>query len=286
MSISIGDATSVAAVDRDDLEREFGGEERLPFRESRRGGVILGALPFAIIVGLWAILSSHRPNGWRFAVPKFDATMHAVWLDLFVNFDGWRATEATLEEALIGLLIAAAGGILLGTLLGLMRTIEVTFYPTIIAFNAVPKVAIAPLLLLIFGFGPSSKIALAATVAFFPVLVSTRQGMGQMRLDEIDLLRSLEASAWQVFYKVRLPRAIPSIFAGIQVGLVFALIGAVVGELVGGYGTGFGYLITIREARLDVPGMYSALIILSLVGVVLTLLIRTSDRLFSNWQES
>ena len=269
-----------------ELAHEARGEERLRFRDTRVGAVVLGTLPFVLLFGLWALLSSHRPNGWRFAVPKFGETMHAIRLDLFVTYDGWRAIEATLEETVIGLLIAVGAGLVFGVLLGLVRTAEVTLYPTIIAFNAIPKVAVAPVLLLIFGFGPNAKIALAAAVAFFPVLVSTRQGMGQIRLDEIDLLRSLQASPWQMFYKVRLPRAVPSIFAGIQVGFVFALIGAVVGELVGGYGNGFGYLLTLRENRLDVPGMYSALIILSVVGVVLTLLIRASDRLFSNWQES
>jgi NitT/TauT family transport system permease protein len=159
----------------------------------------------------------------------------------------------------------------------------VFFYPLLVFFQAVPKVALAPVWLIAFGFGIGSKIALAAMVAFFPLLVGVIVGMAATRREEFELMRSLRASAWQIFRKVRVPRAIPSIFGALEVAILFALIGAVVGEFVGAQ-AGLGYLIQFRSARLDLGGVFSPLIVLSIIGLVLDLSAKWLGRRLMRWE--
>jgi len=211
--------------------------------------------------------------------------MDALKSDLFVSGSAWPAVRVTFEEAALGLLIAAIPAIALAVLMGLSPLVEIILYPIVVLLQAIPKVAFAPILLLVFGYGISSKIALAVMVAFFPVLVNAVTGMRAARLDEIDLLRSMQGSAWQIFTKVRVRRAIPSIFAGLQVGFVFALLGAVFGEFVGGT-AGLGTVISIRSAQLDIPGVFSGIIEISVLGVVASLILRLVGSRISNWQES
>src|SRR5262249_31225109 len=142
---------------------------------------------------------------------------------------------------------------------------------------------LAPLWLIVFGYGLGSKIALAAMVAFFPMLVGVVVGMKATRIEEFELMRMLRATRWQVFRKVRLPRAVPSMFGGLEVGGIFALVGAVVGEFVGARG-GLGYLIEFRSARLDLPGIFSPLIVLSLIGVVLDLGVKALGKRLMSWE--
>jgi NitT/TauT family transport system permease protein len=218
-------------------------------------------------------------------VPKFQPTVHALFSDVFVTHVGVRAAETTLKEAALGLLVAGALGLIIGSLMGLVRIVELVLYPLVITIQSVPKIALAPLMLLIFGFGIGSKVATAAIVAFLPILVNVMHSMKLQRLDEVDMLRSLGASRWQLFYKLRVLRALPVIFAGFQVGVVFALLGAVVGEFLSG-SAGLGYLVNLRTNQLQVPGLFSAIIILAAIGIILNLMLRLAGRVFANWQES
>ena len=181
------------------------------------------------------------------------------------------------------MLIAVVAALLIGVLIGRSELLERTFYPIIVFFQAVPKVALAPVWLIVFGFGIGSKVALAAMVGFFPMLVGVIVGMSAMRRDEVELMRSLKATQWQIFTKVQLPRAVPSIFGGLEVGLLFALIGAVVGEFVGAR-AGLGYLINFRSSRLDLPGVFSPLIVLAVIGLALDLMAKFIGRRLMTWQ--
>jgi NitT/TauT family transport system permease protein len=165
----------------------------------------------------------------------------------------------------------------------LSKFLEVFFYPLLVFFQAVPKVALAPVWLIAFGFGVGSKIALAAMVAFFPLLVGVIVGMAATRHEEFELMRSLRASAWQIFWKVRVPRAIPSVFGALEVAMLFALIGAVVGEFVGAQ-AGLGYLIQFRSSRLDLGGVFSPLIVLSIIGLILDLSTKRLGRYLMRWE--
>jgi len=125
----------------------------------------------------------------------------------------------TLYEALLGFCIAAATGIILGALIAQFRVVEQTFYPYLVALQTLPKIAIAPLIIVWFGFGISSKVIIAATVAFFPVLVNVIVGLKTIDAAKLDLMRSLRASRWQTFRLVTFPNALPFVFAGLDIAL-------------------------------------------------------------------
>lgn len=255
------------------------------FLETRPGRVLLGVVPFVVALLVWAALPWWRPEFLRLALPPLDEVINALYNDIFVTQNGITGTRFTLTAWFGGLAVAAVPAVLLGIGLGLVRAMHTLFYPLIVAVQAIPLIALAPLIILVFGFGVSSKVVMASIVAFFPIMVGVMQGVRSVRSDEIDLLRTLNATRWQIFMQVRLPRAVPSTFGGLQVASVFALIGAVVGEFIGAT-DGLGYLIALRSARLQVPGIYSAIILISVLAVLLNLLLSFLDRRLTSWEET
>jgi NitT/TauT family transport system permease protein len=189
----------------------------------------------------------------------------------------------TLMELLGGFAIAVVGGICMGALIVEVRMIERVVYPLIVAVQSLPKIALAPLMLMWIGFGLSSKIAMAALVAFFPMLVNTIAGLRSADRDMNQLFRSLRASRLQVLWHLRLPAAAPFIVAGLDVAFVFALLGAIVGEFVGA-SSGLGYAIMQLQFQLDTPGVFAILVILSLTGLMGHLVIGEVGRRIAFWQ--
>ena len=189
----------------------------------------------------------------------------------------------TLFEMLSGFLIAALGGMLTGALIVEFRIIERVFYPLIVAVQSLPKIALAPLMLMWIGFGLSSKVAMAALVAFFPVLVNTIAGLRASDRDMNQLFRSLRASRVQALWYLKLPAATPFIIAGLDVAFVFALLGAIVGEFVGA-ASGLGYAIMQLQFQLDTPGVFAILVILALIGLTGHVAIRALGRRVAFWQ--
>ena len=174
----------------------------------------------------------------------------------------------TLLETLLGFLLGSALGFLLGAAVALNRYVEYFFYPYIVMFQSVPKVALAPLIVVWFGLGLKSQVVNAALVACFPLLVNTIAGMKSADEDRINLMRSLAASNRQVFWMLRLPSALPFVMAGLEVAMIFALIGAIVAEFVGAE-AGLGMLIQSMNFSMDVAGQFSVLLILSILGLLL-----------------
>jgi NitT/TauT family transport system permease protein len=191
----------------------------------------------------------------------------------------------TLYESLLGFLIAAAAGIALGTVIAQFRLIERTLYPYLVAFQTLPKIAIAPLLIVWFGFGLSSKVVIAALVAFFPVLVNVIVGLKTVDAGKLDLMRSLDASRWQTFRLVAFPNALPFVFAGLDIAIVFSVLGAIVGEFVGSQ-RGLGNLILQFHTSLDIAGMFAVLIMLAVLGVGLHLIMQAIQRRVIFWAET
>ena len=234
----------------------------------RHVGRWIGVIPFVLWIILWELLSIANIQALRYVVPSLPAVVEALWTDIasgeiVVHF------QTTIVEILSGFGIAAVSGLVIGTAIALSPLLDRLMYPTIVFFQSMPKIALAPLWLIVFGFGIGSKIALSAMVAFFPMLISVIIGMKAMRREEAELMRSLRSTPAQTFWKVRVPRALPAIFGGIQIAAVFALTGAVVAEFVGAE-AGLGYLIDFRSSRLDLPGVFSPLIVLAVVGLLLT----------------
>lgn len=178
----------------------------------------------------------------------------------------WPHLFTTTITILSGLGIGILAGLGFGALVGVLPAVERLIYPYIVALQTVPKIAIAPLFVLWFGYGIASKIVVAALISFFPVLVAVIAGLRSADRDQIDMMYLFGASRWQSFLHLRLFAALPMLFAGIEIASVMAVIGAVVGEFVGAQ-AGLGYLITSMNFNLDVPGVFAVLIVLSSIGI-------------------
>ena len=191
----------------------------------------------------------------------------------------------TLVETLLGFLVGSLLGFSLGTAVALNRFVDYFLYPYIVMFQSLPKVALAPIIVIWFGLGISSMVVNAALVAFFPLLVNTMVGLRSADEDRVNLMRSLAATERQIFWMLRLPSALPFVMAGLDVAMIFALIGAIVGEFVGSR-AGLGMLIQSMNFNMDVAGQFSILIVLSVVGLVLNKGIAVIRRRVLFWDPS
>jgi NitT/TauT family transport system permease protein len=190
----------------------------------------------------------------------------------------------TVFRALSGFAIAAVFGVALGALVCQFRIVERTVYPWVVALQTVPKIAIAPLILVWCGYGSLSKIVTATLVAFFPVVVNTIAGLRSCEPGKLDLMRSLKASRWQTFRMVELPNALPFIFAGLSVAVIFSMLGALVGEFVGSK-DGIGFLILDANYQLNIPRVFALLILLALYGICCHVLLQFLNRRLVFWNE-
>ncbi|MCC7107502.1 MAG: ABC transporter permease [Chloroflexi bacterium] len=185
----------------------------------------------------------------------------------------------TVYETFVGFCLGSSLGILLGMLISQFKVARRLLLPYILAFQSLPKVAVAPLFLIWFGIGDESKLAVVILITFFPVLVNSIAGFSSVEQSRIDLLRSLAATRSQIFRKVVFPSALPFIFAGLEMAAVFSLVGALVGEFMGGT-AGLGILLIQRQVALDTAGVFAVFCILSLLGIVLTSIVQFArDRL-------
>lgn len=194
----------------------------------------------------------------------------------------WDATLVTTSEVLLGFAIGVLLGIGLAIPIAYSPVVRNTLYPLIVASQAVPKIAIAPLLVLWLGFGLTPKVAVTALMVFFPVTVTAAEGFVSVDRNLLDLLRSVSATPAQIFFRVRFPHALPHIFSGLKVGITLAVVGAVVGEWVGA-DSGLGYLLTYANTMLDSTLLFAALFLLIALGVVLFIAVDVSERLLLPW---
>lgn len=188
----------------------------------------------------------------------------------------------TSYESLAGFLLAVVVAFACGTLVAELPMLRRVMMPYLVAINAAPKIAFAPLLVVWFGFGAGSKIVMAALIAFFPVLVNTAAGLAGADQAKLRLMQSLAASAWMTFIKVKLPDSLPVVFAGLKTAIVFAVVGAVVGEFVGA-DAGLGHVIKQTDYQLDVALTFAIIVLLSLVGILLFYAIEWLERRTLFW---
>ena len=199
--------------------------------------------------------------------------------DAFLTHLGVTLYE-TLAGFAIGAGLAFAGGVLLSAFPMLNRVV----YPYVIAFQVVPKVALAPIFVTWFGFGLTSKVVMAATISFFPTLVNTLVGLASVEEEAVLLFRSLVAHRHQAFFKLSLPSALPYVFAGLKTSLTFAFIGAIVGEFVGA-NFGIGLLVETYNFQLDIPMVFALIVVLSAIGLALYLAFEYIDRKIVFWRD-
>lgn len=222
-----------------------------------------------------------------FAVPSFllpspseiVAQSWAVRGQLAVNF------LATLQTVAIGFAVSVAISFPLAFLIASSRTIAATIYPMLVVTQSVPKVAVAPILVVAFGAGELSRAIVTVLVAFFPLVLSVATGLAAVPPELVELGRSLQASRLQMMMRIRLPFAVPFIFSGLKLSITLALVGAVVGEFVAAE-RGLGYQIVAATAFFRTPVAFGALVLLSLMGIALFQLTALAERLLFPWSVS
>lgn len=190
---------------------------------------------------------------------------------------------ATLKSVVVGYSVGVGLGVLLGTLFAEVRIVERLVFPLVVALQSMPKVALAPLFVMWFGYGFTSKVVTVTLLCLFPVLVNTVTGLKSADQDRITLLKAMTGNRWQVFRHVKLPSAAGHIFAAMQVAVILALIGALVAEFVGS-DRGLGVLLQSGQLNLDTPGMFVILVMLSLLGIACTSIVRFVHRKVVFWE--
>lgn len=196
-----------------------------------------------------------------------------------------RESLVTLQEILLGFGFSVLIGIPLAVALVSSRTFDRAVYPLIVGSQVVPKVGIAPLFLVWFGFGLTSKVLVAFLVAFFPIVISTVVGLRSIEVEKLYVARAAGANAFQLFRLVRLPYALPSIFGGMKVSITLAVVGAIVGEFVAAE-SGIGRLLLSANGNMDTELLFAGLFALVVIGVVLFLLMEALERLMLPWHVS
>jgi NitT/TauT family transport system permease protein len=212
-------------------------------------------------------------------VPRPGVVLDAIIENpLLLLEEGW----ATLLACVLGFVLAVVIGIPLAVLMTDSRAMNLMFYPLLIATQSVPKVAIAPILLIWFGTGLESKLAIAFFIAFFPMIVDTATGLRATPAELLELARSLRSSYWQIFFKIRFPAALPHIFSGAKVAVTLAVIGTVIGEFVGG-SDGLGSLLLVANSQINSPLAWAALVGLSILGIILYMAVVAAEWVLMPW---
>jgi NitT/TauT family transport system permease protein len=234
-----------------------------------------------VIVVAWdlSIRLFHIP---AYQIPSPGDVVSVLWTDWpELLRQCWPTTYATV----CGFVLSALFGIPIAMLIAGSRTVESYVYPLLVFSQSVPKIAIAPLFVVWFGFGIIPKVISAFLLGFFPVVVSAVQGFKSVDPDMVDLARAMQGSRFQVFRAVNLPHAMPAIFSGLKVSVTLAVVGAVVGEFVGS-NSGIGYVMQRSIGTFDLPTMFAALVILALLGVILFWIVDRVERFIIPWHVS
>jgi NitT/TauT family transport system permease protein len=217
-----------------------------------------------------------------YQIPKPVDVVTTLWQEWpMLLREAWPTTLATIQ----GFLLSAAFGIPVAMLIAGSRTVEAYVYPLLVFSQSIPKIAIAPLFVVWFGFGMFPKVLSAFLLGFFPVVVSAVQGFKSVEPDMMDLARAMEANRLQIFRMVSLPHAMPAIFAGLKVSITLAVVGAVVGEFVGS-NSGIGYVLQRSIGNFELPTMFAALVVLSLIGVILFWILDVLECIAIPWHAS
>ena len=200
----------------------------------------------------------------------------------------WRMlqnTLVTLQIIMVGYALAIVVSVPLALLIAFSRFVQTTLYPLLVVFQIIPKIAIAPLLIVWFGFGFMPKVVLVFLLSFFPIVISAIAGFRSLDEDVEDFARSTGAGHWRMFVKIRLPQSLPHIFTGLKVGAAMAATAAVVAEFVGS-ASGLGYLILEYNGFIETPKVFAAIILLSLAGLAIYYLVEMIECVAIPWHVS
>lgn len=247
--------------------------------------IVLPLALIAALIGAWQIAASNGAiaeafNIEPFLVPSPAEVGSALWENRTLL---WENTWVTLREILVGLGFGILAGILLALPMRFSSLLRDAFFPLAVAAQAIPIVAIGPILLVWFGFGIWPKVILVALATFFPILVTTLDGLRAVDPEAVKMMRTLDASRWAIFRRVEVPTALPSFFSGLKVAAAIAPIVALFAELVGS-SSGLMHQIVIDNASIEVARVFAAVVILMAIGLVLFALSSLLERLVVRWR--
>jgi NitT/TauT family transport system permease protein len=261
-----------------------------PAQFAKRLVTMDGALPWIttpILLGILILIwdSYVRYAGISPLILPRPGTVWTAWMEMLRDPRAWHHTWMTVYATLSGFAYACVIGITLGVLIARLRWLELTLNPFIVATQVIPKVALVPLFVLWFGFGVTSKVIVAAVLAFFPILTNTAMGVKSIDEGHRDVMVSLNATRWQVFRRLEFPSALPFIITGLEIGIVLAIIGAVVGEYLGG-NAGLGHLLIARLNAFETDQMFAVLIHMSILGFIFYFAIGALRKMLVPWHAS
>ena len=253
---------------------------RMTMRErfAAPGASLAGLL---LLVALWALATRTLEIPDYLLPDPVDVASRLIqdWKDLF------KQAQFTLASTLAGFFLSIAVGVPLSFAIVLSRRTERALMPMIVMSQTVPKVAIAPMLIVWLGFGILPKVAIAFLIAFFPIVVSTVTGLKSVELEMIDLVRSMGAGTGKIMLRVRAPAALPHMFAGFKVAICLSVVGAIVGEFVGS-DRGLGYVLLTSTGSLDGPLEWAAMVVLVAMGIALYAIVARIERIAIRWHVS
>jgi putative hydroxymethylpyrimidine transport system permease protein len=245
----------------------------------------LPVLVLAALIGLWQVAAANGAIADAlslepFLVPAPSEIATALWESRsLLAANAW----VTLQEILLGILCALAAGLGFGLLLHLSETLRRAFYPLVVATQAIPIVVIAPILVVWFGYGIGPKLAVVALVCFFPIAVTTLDGLRSVDPEAAKMMRTLDASRRQILWRVEAPSALPYVFSGVRIAIAVAAIAAVFGEWVGA-DSGLGHLILQDNAQLETARMFAAATVLAAIAIALFGLLALAERRIVRWR--
>ena len=240
---------------------------------------VLPVLILLAVLGIWeaAVYIKNTPSYILPAPSKIVVTLFVEREQLL------KHSLVTLQEMLLGFVLAVSIGIPLAVLMFEFPILEKAFYPYVIGSQAVPVFAIAPLLILWFDFGITPKVVMAAIIVFFVIVLNTLDGLKSSDPDTVNLFRILRATRWQILWKVHVPSALPFIFSGAKIGISISTIGAVIGEWISAE-AGLGHLMLYANGQLQISLVFAAIFCLTLLGSSLFTLMALLERYAMPWR--
>ena len=239
------------------------------------------ALPWLVIVGMFVFWEAFvRIFGiQQFVLPAPSAIFQSLWEWRWIILaNSWQTLMTTLVGFAIAIVVGGLGGVALGS----SPVVYDSFYPALIAFNSVPKVAVIPVLVIWFGIGTVPAVITAFLLSFFPILVNVATGIATVEPELRDVLRALGATRRQVILKVGLPRAMPYFFASLKIAMTVAFVGSIVAETVAA-NAGIGHLMLVASSRFEVPLAFAGLIVTGVMGVGMYVVCVTLERRMTGW---
>ena len=275
------DSPATSTVNTSHSHRRHGNTSADVAAGERLLGMVTPLAAIVVVVAIWAavVATFHIPD---YLLPAPQQVLFRIlreWPILLKN--SWF----TLFSVLTGFAASVVVGLPIAFAIVLSRTIERLSMPILVMSQTIPKVAIAPILVVWLGFGILPKIAIVFLISFFPIVVSTVVGLKSVESDMVDLVRSMGADTTKIMLRVRAPSALPQMFAGFKIAICLAVVGAIVGEFVGS-DSGLGYLLLTSTGSLDGPLVWSALLILIAIGMILFMIVAVIERLAIPWHVS